>query len=375
MSAYAGVKVLDCTQGLAGPMAAMLFADFGAEVLKVEPPGGDRFADKPGYQMWNRGKRRTTLDVDTAAGREQLEALIVGADIAIFDYSPKRMAALNLDRVADRHPRLVSVWMPPYGTSGDWSELEAHHGALMALTGGAWRQSSYEYPPVYLVAPFLHYAQANMAAGAAGAALFERGRSGLGQSVTVSGFNAVALVGGASGNILPPGRKPLGASPSYSTYECGDGQFLFLATLFSYFFQRAVRAMGLEVALAEDVFPEDVTALMEERFRQKPRDEWLAIMQAADVPAAPVSPREDWLRSDLIANNDMREVVEHPTHGPVEMPGVPVKLASTPGSVRHLVREAGPADVDAFLAAPASAPPIGDGRAPKTGPLTGIKVL
>ena len=94
--------------------------------------------------------------------------------------------------------------------------------------------------------------------------------------------------------------------------NCGDGQFLFLATLFSYFFQRAVRAMGLEVALAEDVFPDDVTTLMEARFRQKPRDEWLAIMRDADVPAAPVSPREDWLRSDLIANNDMRAVLKDP---------------------------------------------------------------
>ena len=181
MSAYQGIKVLDCTQGLAGPMAAMLLADFGAEVLKVEPPGGDRLAAKPGYQMWNRGKARTSLDVDTPAGRAQLETLVAGADVAIFDHSPRRMAALDLADVADRYPRLISLWMPPYGTTGDWSELEAHHGALMALTGGAWRQSSYEYQPVYLVAPFLHYAQANMAAGAAGAALYERGRSGHGQ--------------------------------------------------------------------------------------------------------------------------------------------------------------------------------------------------
>ncbi|HEY1751387.1 MAG TPA: CoA transferase [Caulobacteraceae bacterium] len=374
MSAYAGVKVLDCSQGLAGPMAGMLFADFGAEVLKVEPPGGDRFAARPGYQMWNRGKRRTTLDVDAADGRARLEALIGGADVAIFDYSPRRMAALDLMGAADRHPRLVSLWMPPYGTAGEWSELEAHHAVLTALTGGAWRQSSYEYQPVYLVAPFLHYAQANMAAGAAGAALYERGRSGLGQSVTVSGFNAVALVGGASGNILPPGRKPLGASPSYRTYECGDGQFLFLATLFSYFFQRAVNAMGLTVALAEDVFPEDVTLLMEARFREKPRDEWLEILRAADVPCGPVSLREAWLGSDLIANNDMRLVLEDPERGPVEMPGAPIKLSKTPATVQELVRDAAPAEVEAF-AQPPAAPPAPATAPLRAGPLAGIRVL
>ena len=208
----------------------------------------------------------------------------------------------------------------------------------MGMSGAAFRQSSYEYQPVYLVMPVLHYAQ-----GDDGRRRGRRGAAGARQERARPGGDGERALGGGAGRrrvgqYPPIGRRPLGASPSYRLYECGDGQFLFLATLFSYFFQRAVRAMGLEVALAEDVFPEDVTALMEARFRQKTRDEWLAIMQAADVPAAPVSPREDWLRSELIANNDMRAVLKDPELGDVEMPGVPVKLASTPGSVRHLVR-------------------------------------
>ena len=372
MSAYQGLKVLDCSQGRAGPMAAMLLGDFGAEVLKVEPPGGDRAQATPGYQMWNRNKRRLTLDVDTGAGRDQLETLLAGADVAIFDYSPRRMEALDLLEAAERHPRLIRLWVPPYGVTGLWSEMEEHHGALTALTGGAFRQSSYEYQPVYLVAPFLHYAQANMAAGAVGAAIYERARSGIGQAVTVSGLNAVALVGGASGLVLPLGRRPLGASPSYRTYECGDGQFLFLATLFSYFFTRAVDAMGLAVALAEDVFPEEVTQLMESRFREKSRDEWLAILRDADVPCGPVSPREDWLRSELIANNDMRVVLEDPERGPIEMPGAPIKLSKTPAAIEGLIRDAAPAEVNAFKTATAARPLLGAAGAK---PLAGIKVL
>ncbi|MFI4935363.1 MAG: CoA transferase, partial [Caulobacterales bacterium] len=351
MSAFEGVRVLDCSSGLAGPMAAMLLGDFGAQVLKLEPPEGDPAAARPGYQMWNRNKARLTLDI-AGEGRERLEEMLAGADVAIFDFSPRKMEALGLLDAAERHPKLVRIWMPPYGTSGLWSELDAHHGSLMALTGGAFRQSSYADQPVYLVAPFLHYAQATMAAGSAGAALLERARSGRGQAVTVSGLNAVGLVGGGSGMILPRSRRPLGASPSYRTYECGDGQFLFLATLFSYFFQRAVQAMGLEIALAEDVFPEDVTEMMEARFRQKTREEWLAILRAADVPAGPVGRREDWLASELIANNAMRAVAQHPTLGPIEMPAVPVKLARTPGAVRGLVRDASNADVEAFLSSP-----------------------
>lgn len=374
MSAFQGLKVVDCSQGLVGPMAAMLLADFGAEVLKVEPPGGDRAAARTGYQMWNRNKKRLTLDLDSADGRERLEQLLAAADVAVFDFSPKRMQALDLMDAAERHPRLVRLWTPPYGTTGEWSEMEEHHGALIALTGVAFRQSSYEEQPIYLIAPVLHYAQACMAAGSAGAALLERSRSGLGQAVTVSGLNAVALVGGASGTFLPPGRKPLGASPSYRLYKCGDGEFLFLATLFSYFFKRALNAMGLtDIALAEEVFPEEVSEAMEARFLEKSRDEWLDILRAADVPAGPVGKREEWLASELIANNDMRVVMADPQRGPIEMPGVAIKLKSTPGEVRSLVRDAKDADVDAFLA---HEPTVLPGQRPDPlGPLAGIKVL
>ncbi len=245
MSAYQGLKVLDCSQGRAGPMAAMLFADFGAEVLKVEPPGGDRARATTGYQMWNRKGQTITLDL-AADGRERLEGLLAAADVAIFDFSPQRMQALGLMDVAQRHPRLVRLWTPPYGTAGAWSEFVAHHGMLQALSGAAYRQSAYADQPVYLVMPLLHYLQAALAAAAAGAALFQRSRSGHGQAVTVSGLNAVAMVGGSSGVVAPATRQPLGASPSYRLYECGDGKFLFLATLFRYFFDRAVAAMGVE---------------------------------------------------------------------------------------------------------------------------------
>ena len=124
MSAFEGVRILDCSQGRVGPMAAMLMADFGAEVLKIEPPGGDWMADRPGYQMWNRNKLRLTLDVTTppraARGWRQM---LAAADVAIFDYTPRQMEALDLLDVAERHPRLVRLWTPPYGTTGLWSEM------------------------------------------------------------------------------------------------------------------------------------------------------------------------------------------------------------------------------------------------------------
>src|SRR5271165_7411475 len=109
-----GVRVVDVSQGLAGPMATMLLADYGAEVVKVEPPEGDRLCETPGYLAWNRGKARTELDPGTAEGREALGVLIGGADVAVFDHAPGRLEALGLDAAAltERHARMIHLWVP-----------------------------------------------------------------------------------------------------------------------------------------------------------------------------------------------------------------------------------------------------------------------
>src|SRR5213080_4485291 len=109
MSAYLGLRVVDFSQGIAGPMAAMLLGDFEAEVVKVEPPGGDRLKDDPGYLAWNRNKQVVGLDLDTAQGLAAARELIAGADVAIFDHAPARLEALGLDAASltQAHPALV----------------------------------------------------------------------------------------------------------------------------------------------------------------------------------------------------------------------------------------------------------------------------
>src|SRR5262245_17749821 len=116
MTAYQGVRIADFSQGLAGPMAAMLLGDFAAEVVKVEPPGGDRAKDHPGYLAWNRNKSVVTLDLASAEGMAQARALIAGADVAIFDEAPGKLEAMGLDgaSLTAAHPALVHAWMPPY---------------------------------------------------------------------------------------------------------------------------------------------------------------------------------------------------------------------------------------------------------------------
>jgi len=372
MTAYAGIRVLDASQGLAGPMAAMLLADFGAEVIKIEPPEGDRAKDKPGYIGWNRNKSTLTLDLAAPADRARFDALLAGADVAVFDHGPTALAALGLEAGAltAANPRLIHLWTPPYGTTGAWSDLPAHHATLTGLTGSAFRQGAYADQPIWHVAPIVHYAQAMLAAAAAGAALYERTTSGLGQPVVVSGLHAIAETAcpiSAIGAAAFPRGHPLGGSASYRLYQCGDGEWLFLGTLFSHFFARAIEALELQDA---DVY--DVGEAIQDRLLSEPRAHWLTLFRERDVPASPVGRREEWLQSDIIQANELAATLEHPTLGPVTMPATPARLEKTPGSVRRLARPASPEQLDAFAAA--QAPPALDPTPRPLLPLAGVRV-
>ena len=342
MSAYRGVRIADFSQAVAGPMAAMLLGDFEAEVVKVEPPGGDRAKDHPGYQAFNRNKQTLTLDLDAPDDLAAARKLISGADVAIFDAAPGRLEALGLDGAAltKDHPGLIHAWMPPYGVSGPWSQLPPHHSLLAGLTGTAFRQGAYADQPIHLVLPVLWYGQAVMGAAAIGSALHERSRSGLGQAVTISGLHGASEASGVARVLdaapLPRGIPP-GSNPRYRLYQCADGEWFFLGTLFTNFYRKAFQTLGLEDAF--EAFELDQLAardLLVEMFMTRTRSEWLEALQANDVPCAPVRPREVWFASDTVAQSGLREVLVHPQLGEVAIPGPPARLSETPASIRSL---------------------------------------
>jgi crotonobetainyl-CoA:carnitine CoA-transferase CaiB-like acyl-CoA transferase len=373
MTAFDAIRVLDCSQGLSGPMAAMLLADFGAEVLKLEPPQGDRAKAEPGYVAWNRNKHRLTLDLADRNERGRFDALLAGADVAVFDHGPSELARLDIEAAAltAGNPRLIHLWVPPYGTTGAWSDLPAHHASLTGLSGAAFRQGSYADQPVWHVAPLVQYAQATLAAAATAAALLERTSSGLGPAGVVSGLHAMAETAcplGALGAEPRGGGHPLGGGASYRLYQCGDGQWLFLGTLFSHFFARALEALDM---LDAQVW--DVGSAIQDKLLTGPREHWLALFREHDAPAGPVDRREDWLKSDIATANGLGVVLDHPTLGSVEMPGVLAKLGTTPSSVRHFTQEATPERLAAFAAPRTCSPPAASPR--RSLPLEGVKVL
>jgi len=354
-------------------MAAMLLGDFEAEVVKIEPPAGDRLKDHPGYLAFNRNKQILSLDLESAGGPASARELIAGADVAIFDHAPGELERLGLDgaSLTAAHPGLVHAWMPPYGAKGRWSGLAPHHSLLAGLTGSAFRQGAYADQPVHLILPVLWYAQGVMGAAAIGSALYERSRSGQGQALTVSGLHGASeSSGGARALNQPPLPRgiPPGANPRYRLYQCADGEWFFLGTLFTNFYRKAFEVLGLEDAF--EALETDMLAareLLTEMFATRTRAEWLEALQANDVPCAPVRRREAWFAGETVREGGLRHLLKHPKLGEVAMPGPPARLSQTPASIRALPQP---------LAAPPKWPARTlEPRAASGPPLAGVKVL
>ena len=339
---YAGIRVLELATGLAGPYTGMFLADNGADVVKVEPASGDPYRSDPGFQTVNRNKRSAVVDDD------ELDALTVAADVVIVDRPGQAVL------VRARNPTAVIVAMPPWGERGPKRD-DPHSPALLhAATGIAWNQQSYAEVPVELVVPMVSYGTGVLGALAAAAGLLVRAQRHVAPTYEVSQVaGAAALQLGESRPGGPPAIRPgdsgLGSKGRVACYrlvEAGDGKWFFLACGTSRFYYRMLDVIG-RADLADDprlANPpwglmldeaiERLTPILDEVFATQPRDHWLQRLAEADVPAQPVLTRSEFLRSSIVAANNMAVSVEHPELGTVEMMGLPVTLEAAPGSIR-----------------------------------------
>src|SRR6188508_131247 len=191
-SALAGIRVIDFGHYIAGPMAAMLLGDFGADVIRVDPPGGPRFRT-PANATWNRNKRSIALDLKTEADLEIARRLIASADVVIENFRPGVVDRLGLgprDMTA-RNPRLVYLSLPGFLSDDPRAGMKAWEGVLGAATGcySTLPQLKLE-GPVYNCLPFSSIYGAHWGALAVAVALNERERSGQGQIIEVPLFGA-----------------------------------------------------------------------------------------------------------------------------------------------------------------------------------------
>lgn len=355
MGALDGIRVVELAQGIAGPYAGMLLSDQGAEVIKVEPPGGDRARGTPGFHLWNRGKKSVVLDLGDAADQRRARSLAAAADVVIADFPPGqgRTLGLDYDSLASGNSGLIYCYMPPYGERGPHAYRPAEDALVAATAGVTGGQASASGRPVYVTLPVASYGAALLAASGVTAALYVRQRCGLGQQVTVSWLaGALAMQTGSivvteesQGRLTTLPRSPQGAVPVYCLYEAQDG-WLFLACGNNTFFHKLCIALERPDLAADPRFEnapwgvtnledrEALRAILAPIFREKPRDYWLKLLAEADVPSAPVMTRAEFMDDPQVRHSGMRVEVDDPLLGRTVQMGIPLTLTATPGRIQ-----------------------------------------
>jgi len=335
-----GIRVVDLTSYIAGSYAAMQLADMGADVVKVESPEGDAFRELPGFFGWNRGKRSISVDLKTPEGRAIVERLATGGDVFMENMRPGVAERLGVGwtRFAALNPRLVYCSVTAFGSTGPGAERPGFDPIFQAL-GGLMTLQGFGGPPQYLRTAPTDYYTAALATQAILAALFTRERTGRGQRVETSLLRGVlALQSGVA--VDYPGKPSLVRdNPTYRLYQAGDGQWFFLAVGNQSFWVKLTKALGLERVADDPRFGSwllrvqnnaDLLPILEARFREKPRTEWLELLAAHDIPAAPVQPLLDFFEDPAVRHHDLVYEYEHPEVGRLRLVGQPITFTETP---------------------------------------------
>jgi crotonobetainyl-CoA:carnitine CoA-transferase CaiB-like acyl-CoA transferase len=287
------VRVVDFSQNLPGPYATLLLAQLGADVVKVEPPGGDPARAFPRlFAAVNQGKRSECLDLKSEAGRTRARALVKDAGVVVEGWRPGVAARLGVGYgdVCDENPDAVYVSISGYGQAGDRAGAPGHDLNYQAEAGILAVDPS--YVPGVPVLPVADMASGLFAAFAACAALLAVARGHGGRFIDVS-MADVALTWTLPRLDLVDGGDVFTRTPHYGVYACADGRALALGIVHEQHFWRSFcQVVGLD-ALAAATYDERcddplLRGVVAEAVAGWPRDELLARLQEADVPASAV---------------------------------------------------------------------------------------
>lgn len=352
----AGIRVVDLTAMVMGPYCTQIMADMGADVIKVEPPAGDNtrqisVGPEPGmsgvFVNVNRGKRSIVLDLREQEGQEILRRLVAEADVFIHSMRAAAIDRLGFgyDAVAQLNPNIVYTNCYGYGRGGPDSGATAYDDTIQAEAGLVATQESLTGEAGYVSTIIADKVGGLTALYATVMALFHRERTGEGQEVETAMFETMAafmLVEHANGALFDPPLSnagyPRAVTPNRRPYRTKDGRISALVYNDKQWhaFVGAVRPAwaGEEFdTLAQRASRiDEVYARLAETFLERTTEEWLELLRAHDIPAAPVRTLDE-----LFDNAHLREVgffqnVETP-HGPVRFPGPPTWFSRTPGRV------------------------------------------
>ncbi len=315
-----GVRVLDLSWGVAGPVGVLLLAELGADVVKVEPPGGDPFRAQPAYHVWNRSRRSVVIDLKSALGREAFLRLCDGADVVVETFSPGTMDRLGLSyaELSERFPRLVYCSVPAYPPGHRFADRPGWEGAVQARSGMQNEQPGWRPGPVFLHFPAPSMAACFLLATGVLSALVHREESGRGQHVQTSLYQGVlayttqiwqeherspAGYRSVMAKTYPPGVHQT------SLFECADGEWIHAATMNGMTPTRTPEEiLGLDPVDQRGIYadPEQRArhdARLREAYRARSREELIEAFHEAGLGAEAVTPMaEVFSHAQFVAN-------------------------------------------------------------------------
>ena len=343
-----GIRVIDFGHYIAGPLAGMLLADQGAHVIKVDPPGGPRWAT-PANATWNRGKQSINLDLKQPADLATALSLIKTADVVVENFRPGVMERLGLGPVAmtEANPRLIYCSMPGFASDDPRSAMPAYEGVIGAASATYRPSSGQGGRPRYTAIPIASTYGAFQSVVAIVMALIARERDGLGQRVEVplfdSMFQSIGRFGVRVHNAAPP--VPTLQELWGGIFQGKDGQWVRFGGPGNQNFRPFVELAGITSWDAEGLTdfdrpldnPEFATTArrrIEELFKTRTAQEWEDLIAAAGSEGAVCRTSAEWFEHPHARAAQMVVEVEDPVYGKMLQPGINARMSLTPGEVR-----------------------------------------
>lgn len=354
-----GVRVIDVTQMISGPMATMTLADQGADVIKIEPPGtgdltramgGRKRGVAPTFAIANRNKRSVVINLKDARGVALLKRMVAHADLFVQNFRPGAADRMGIgyEALSEVRPDLVYVSISGFGERGPYVHKRTYDPVIQAYSGLASIQADETGRPRMIRVIVPDKVTALTAAQAMTAALFARERTGRGQHVRLAMLDAVVafiwpesmpaytFINSPAPAVRPPGTRDLvfQTADGYITVAANsDAEWRGLATTLGRpewigdprFRTPADRIRNADVRL-------DLTAAI---LREKTSADWLTALDAAEVPCAPILTREELLADPQVAANELIVEGTHPLGGPMRQPRPAARFAETPAELRR----------------------------------------
>ncbi len=355
--ALEGIRILDFTRAQQGPFATMLLCDMGAEVWKVEPPGGEQGRANglgpDGFSSYfeghNRGKKSITLDLRTPEAIEVVKRLAPLCDVVVENFRPGVMEAMGIgyEDLKALRADIIMASASAWGREGPWALRGGYDHVAQALSGVMYEQG--EGPggePQALIGGFADQIGAMLLAFGVSTALMVRERDGFGQHIDGSLIGGmVAMQSKQIMEYLRTGKQSgfqRRRAATYTNYECADGKHVAIAAQDQKYWELMCDALDEGWMKTDERFAgpfervANKAALVEELdkiFRKRPMEAWLEPLAAAGVPHAPVLDYAGMAEHPQYWANDYLVEIETPHLGRMRVPGAPIHMSETPPRV------------------------------------------